>query len=255
METYEKLLRLGVFKINDVDAIYGNRNSAASSMRALLKKKLVTNIKRNLYVCNDIENKAPVADKYKIGTSIKSDAYISHHSALEFYGLGHQMFFEVFVSTVYEFKDFEFGGVVYRCTTSKIPEGVVTYATNRGIRVTDLERTVIDCIKDIDKAGGLEELLQCLKLVTFLDSEKLERYLGIYNIQFLYQKTGFIMEHFQKEFKLPESFFELCKSKIVKSKRYLEGKDGKDLVYSAKWRLLVPRNLMGFVDQGGSEFV
>ena len=77
MKTYEKLLRLGVFTINDVDTIYGNRNSATSAVRALLKNGLVKSIKKNLYVCNDIENRIPVADKFKIGSSITKDAYVS----------------------------------------------------------------------------------------------------------------------------------------------------------------------------------
>lgn len=251
LKTYEKLLRLGVFSINDVDAIYGNRNSAASAIRALQKNELVKSIKKNLYVCNNIENRAPVADKFKIGSSITKDAYISHHSALEFHGVGHQMFFEIYVSSGSVFKPFEFDGITYRYVASKFYDGVETYNTNRGVRVTNLERTVIDCIKNLDKSGGIEELLQCIRLITFLDSEKMMRYLKLYNIQFLYQKTGFLLKHFQDELKLPDSFFYFCHKNIVKSKRYLTDKGEKDLVYNAEWRLFVPENLMTFMEQGG----
>lgn len=255
MKTYEKLLKLGVFTINDVDTIYGNRNSAASAVRSLLKKDLVTNIKKNLYICNDLENRAPVADRFKIGSSITTDSYISHHSALEFHGIGHQLFFEVYVSSRSVFKPFEFDGMTYRYAPSKTEEGVETYTTNRGVRVTNLERTVIDCIKDLDKAGGLEELLQCLRLITFLDSEKLIKYLKIYDIQFLYQKAGCILEHFKGTLQLGDSFFEFCQKNIFKSKRYLTYKDDNNLVYNSKWRLFVPENLFAFTETGGDELV
>jgi predicted transcriptional regulator of viral defense system len=255
LKTYEKLLRFGVFSINDVDAIYGNRNSAASAIRTLQKNGLVKSIKKNLYVCNDIENRAPVADKFKIGSSITKDAYISHHSALEFHGVGHQLFFVVYISSGSVFKHFEFEGITYRYAASKFSDGVETYNTNRGVRVSNLERTVIDCIKDIDKSGGIEELLQCLRLITFLDSKKMMQYLGLYNIQFLYQKAGFLLKQFQDELKLPDSFFSFCRENIVKSKRYLTCKDEKDLVYNAEWRLFVPENLMAFMEQGGGELV
>src|SRR5665647_2432276 len=86
MKTYIELLKLEVFTIYDVDAIYGNRNSAESAVRTLLKNGFVSTIKRNLYICNDVMNKLPIADKFKIGSNITKDAYISHYSALEFHG-------------------------------------------------------------------------------------------------------------------------------------------------------------------------
>ncbi len=255
MKTYEKLLKLGVFTINDVDDIYGNRNSAASAVKSLQKKGLVKSVKKNLYVCNNIENRMPVADKFKIGGSITKDAYISHHSAFEFHGVGHQLFFEIYVSSPNVFKPFEFDDITYRYVASKSMEGVETYNTNRGVRVTNLERTVIDCLKDLDKAGGLEELLQCLRLITYMDSDKLIKYLKIYNIQFLYQKAGYILEQFKDDLKLTEKLFDVCRDNVFKSKRYLNGTDEKDLVYNAKWRLLVPKNLLEFMEQGGQELV
>jgi predicted transcriptional regulator of viral defense system len=59
------------------------------------------------------------------------------------------------------------------------------------VRVTDEERTVIDCIDRIDRAGGLEELLHAIAAMTYLNENKLLNYLEIYDKQFLYQKTVF----------------------------------------------------------------
>ncbi len=255
MNIYQNLLQLGVFTMNEVDTFYSNRNSAASAVKSLLKKGLVTGVKKNLYVCNDMQNKSPVVDRFKIGSSITKGAYISHHSAFEFHGVGHQLFFEVYISSNFVFKSFDFDGLTYRYVASKSKEGVETYATNRGVCVTNIERTVIDCIKDLSLAGGIEELLQCLSLITFLDSKKLIEYLKIYNIQFLYQKAGYILEHFKEEIKIEDSFFELCKSNIIKSKRYLTFKGDNNLVYSSKWRLFIPENLFSFMEQGGNELV
>lgn len=255
MKVYERLLKLGVFTINDLDEMFGNRNSSNSALKTLLKKDLVQSIKKNLYVCNDIENKVPIVDKYKIGSSITKDSYISHHSALEFHGLSHQIFFEVFVSSSTQFKSFDFNGIRYRYGASKGNKGVESITTNRNLRVTDVERTVIDCIKDIEKAGGLEELLQCIRLITYLDSKKLEKYLLMYNIQFVYQKTGYILYHFKEQLKLSQDFFEFCLDRINKSKRYLVDMDEKGLVYNSKWRLYVPKNLMSFLEQGSDYLV
>jgi len=255
MKYYEQLLSLGVFTFEDVKGLTGNLKTASSLVTSYIKKGYIVKIKRNLYSAVNLETKATVADKFKIGSSITKDAYISHHSALEFHGVGHQLFFEVYVSSGYQFRDFTFDGLTYRYVASKIGEGVNTFKTNRGVRVTDLERTVIDCLKDIDKAGGLEEVLQCLRLITFLDSEKLKKYLQLYNVQVLFQKAGYLLEHFKEALKLPNGFFDFCRSNLNKSIRYLGDPDDKNLIYNPIWRLYAPKDLMNFMEQGGDVFV
>ena len=60
----------------------------------------------------------------------------------------------------------------------------------------------------------MEELLNCISSIAFLDEKQLIVYLDAYNIQFLYQKTGFILEHYKNELQLSEGFIDYCKSKI-----------------------------------------
>jgi predicted transcriptional regulator of viral defense system len=255
MKYYERLLMLGVFTFGDLKELTGNVKTASALVANYLKKGYIVSIKRNLYSAVNLETKAAVADKFKIGSSITGDAYISHHSALEFHGIAHQLFFEIYVSSSRPFKDFQFDGLIYRYVASKTTEGIITYPTNRGVRVTDLERTVIDCIKNIDKSGGLEEILQCLQVITFLDCHKLQAYLQLYNIQMLYQKTGYILEHFKESLQLTDDFFEFCRGQIRQSKRYLGDKEERSLIYNPTWRLYVPKNLMGLLSQGEEELV
>lgn len=108
------------------------------------------------------------------------------------------MSYEVYVSSFKRFTDFKFEGMTYKCITSKIDLGVVYPRNTQGIRVTSLERTVVDSIKDFEKIGGLEELLNCISSVPYLDEKQIIKYLAAYGIQFLYQKT----EHFEGEYNL-----------------------------------------------------
>lgn len=57
---------------------------------------------------------------------------------------------------------------------------------NNGVRVTSLERTVIDSIADFTRIGGLEELLRCIALIPSLDEAKLLEALGTYGWGQLY---------------------------------------------------------------------
>ena len=45
------------------------------------------------------------------------------------------------------------------------------------VKVTDKERTFIDCIDKVELAGGNEELILCLELFGKLDGEKILKYL------------------------------------------------------------------------------
>lgn len=55
-----------------------------------------------------------------------------------------------------------------------------------GVRVTNIERTVLDGIHDLEKVTGLEELLRCLELVSAVDEGRLLSYLTVYGKQVLY---------------------------------------------------------------------
>jgi predicted transcriptional regulator of viral defense system len=66
----------------------------------------------------------------------------------------------------------------------------------RRVRVTNLERTVIGSIKGFERIGGLEELLNSLSIIPYLDETKLKTYLNAYREQGLFQRTGYLLENF-----------------------------------------------------------
>ena len=251
MKYYEKLLNMGIFTFADIINLTGNKDTANSLVREYQKKRYIIRIKRNLYSAINLETKETVANKFEIGSNITDTAYVSHHSAFEYYGVINQVYYEVYVSSDSKFRDFEFKDIGYVYRKSIFNEGVIYSKNNRNIRVTDLERTVIDSVKDFEKIGGLEELLQCIDLITYLDYEKLYKYLQFYNSQIVYQKTGYILEHFKDELKIPGKFFDMCESKIGKSRRYLyKNLKNEKGIYNGKWQLIVPENLLSIIRQG-----
>ena len=121
-----------------------------------------------------------------------------------------------------------------------------------GVRVTDIERTVLDSINDFEKIAGLEELLRCLELIPLIDEEKLLEYLERYGKQFLYQKTGYVLTHLKNELRLSERFFEICEGNVSKSVRYLyNGIEHEKNAFDNRWQLFVPNNLLKILSQGG----
>jgi predicted transcriptional regulator of viral defense system len=167
-------------------------------------------------------------------------------------GMSNQVFYEIYVSSSKRFADFEFEGITYKYIPSKFDLGVISPRNTKGIRITSLERTVVDSIKDFERIGGLEELLNCITSIPFLDENQLIKYLSSYGMQFLYQKTGFILEHYKDQLHLSEKFIDYCKSKIGKSTRYLIKESTK---YNSQWKLVVPEDVFQMLEQGGMPLV
>ncbi len=238
MKNYERILELKVFTLQDICMLTKNMNTAKSLVRNLLINNYIKRVKHNLYVVCDIEFKSVIVDQYMIASKIKDDSYISYHSALEYYGVKNQMFYVVYVSSKKRFENFEFDGYNYTFVNSKYDFGITQ---KENVKVTDKERTIIDCINKVELAGGNEELLLCLELFGKLDGNKILEYLKYYNSQKLYAKVGFMLELFNDGFGVKKQVIEECRKKINKRTYYFDEETKKNKnKYVSKWNLIVP---------------
>ncbi len=242
MNIYFKLLGKPVFRMADVDEFYHNLSSSRTAVQRLIKAGMVKKIRNDMYTCVNGENGMAVADRFQIGSQINEGAYISHHSAMEYYGITDQVFYDVYVTSEKKFNTFEFEGYTYHHILQSIPQGIIKQEFSGGVVITDRERTVLDCIKDMEKISGVEEVISNLESVGKLQEKKMLMYLEEYHNQFLYQKTGFLLYNAKERNGLSNSFFEICKEKIGKSKRYLTG-PGIDGVYNPEWKMVVPKSV------------
>lgn len=250
----EELHKLRIFRLKDVETLVGNLNSAKDLLQNYKKQRLICQVRRNLYVVTDLASKVSLANKFEIAGKISPTSYLSYQSALEFHGLAHQVFYDLWVSSSKRFNSFEFEGIRFQYCESKSLSGVMNANSSPFIRVTNLERTVIDCIDKIERCGGLEELIQSISLIPYLDQELLLNYLQEFNKRFLYQKVGFILEYFKQEMKLSDNFFSICKHKSGKSTRYLTDRI-ESIQYFKEWKLCAPTNILSVLEQGGENYV
>ena len=242
MKYYENFLNLGCFTFDEAVKTVGLEATAKSILQQYRKKGYVAKIKRGLYTTISLPDHEPSANKFMIASKISDTAVVSHHSAFEFYGYANQVSYNITVTSASKFNDFYFNGFHYSYVHPSVNCGTVIHPS--GERVTDIERTVLDCINDFEKDMGFEELIQCLAAIPLLNENKMLTYLREYNKCFLYQKTGFIMEHFQSDFDISDSFLSVCKTNSGNSSRYLIKEiDKENMEFSNRWHLTVPLNL------------
>ena len=99
MNLYFELLKTPIFKVEDVNKYYNNVDSARSAIKRLMKENMVVRIRNNMYTCISGETGQPIANRFQIACNITPTSYISHHTAMEDYGITNQVFYEVYVSS------------------------------------------------------------------------------------------------------------------------------------------------------------
>lgn len=251
MERYKELAALRCFTHKDMVQLAGSESAAAWQIKNYLQKGYIERVRRDLYVVISMETGQAIPNRYQIVSRAADDACVSHHSAFEFYGYGNQVFYDVYFATKKRVRPFSYDDMNYCPLAYRGNTGITE--TNTGVRVTSLERTVIDSIADFEKIGGLEELLRCLMLIPALNSGKLLDALKLYGQGQLYQKTGYILEALRDELSLPDQFFAECEKQSSASKTYLfEKQEG--FVLHRKWKLFAPKDLKAIVNKGVTDY-
>ena len=205
------------------------------------KNKRIKKVRNGLYVFVD-QNGFHSLSRYEIASNVTSDAFIAYHSALEFFGLANQVYNEVTICSAKRFRNFVFEDIEYINKVEKNFTEVIDYK-EQSVRCTSLERTVVDCIDDINRAGGIEEVLNALDGVIEINEDKLFEVLESYNKIYLFQKVGYLLENFKGELSISDIFFEKCKKKITNQLKYFLKNDYDNLCYFPSWQLIAPKYL------------
>ena len=244
MKLYFELLKSPVFSMDDVNKYYNNIESARSAVKRLMNAGMVVKIRNNMYTCMDSETGVPLANRFQIASKITTSSYVSHHTAMEYYGITDKVYRDVYVASLSIFREFKFNGYTYVYVPVKDMEGVESVPDSGGIRVSDMERTLVDSVKDMDRIGGAEDVVHDIEHMKGLQEKRILKYMESMSNQFLYQKIGYLLSAQKKEMNISEDFFDECKSRIGKSKRYLVRKMTGGS-YDNDWKLVVPENISG----------
>lgn len=228
-----------VFTKDDLVVTTGNKERAAALLLSYQRKGLITKIRRNLYCVTNLATGTPEASKMQIASAISPTAAVAYHAAMEYHGVAHQVFYELCVVSTTRFTPFEFDGTHFTYVRNPLDEGIVQPEFGGGVRVTDLERTVLDCIDRIDLCGGVEELLHCMEAVTYLDETKLSNYLNLYGKASLFKKAGYVLALTAVGRRLTNDFYTRCRKESERSIGVLTTLEPCDC-FVGEWRLYVP---------------
>ena len=241
-----------LFTLQDVTQETGNVRSAQTLLMRYQKQGYITKVRRGLYCVNNIATHLPEVNKFQVATALTSTSYVAYHAAMEYHGLAHQVYYDVAVGGEQIFNSFEFDGYHFAYHRISTHIDVDLPIADSHVRVTSVERTVVDCIDRIDLCGGWEELTHCLRSVQYLREDKLLAVLKAYDKIALYKKVGFLFEQLQMP--VSSTLIHTCKQYAKESVTYLTS-DGDSDAFNAAWRLYAPKNLLTINQQSTDELV
>jgi predicted transcriptional regulator of viral defense system len=244
---YSELYPKRVIKTSDVFKILGDSHKSADYITNLRLKGFLQKIKQGVYVIvpPDMIEKKFIADKFLVAGKLKDEYYISHHSALELHGVAESVFNKVYITIKNYGQSLQYQNIKYDFVSTKYFFGIDEKRyKSTNLFVSDIEKTILDCIRRIKYSGGLEELIKSISSIPSINYDKLWVYLKKFDEGILYHKTGFIFESLEMH-SVPIDFMNRIKKNISKKVYYLDKNKASTL--NSKWRLMVPKNFVEMI--------
>ncbi|MCD4746420.1 MAG: hypothetical protein K8R58_08980, partial [Bacteroidales bacterium] len=215
---YNKILKtidnsgLDIFTNQDISKIFRLKNNEIQNfIETLEKQKVIIRIEKGKYVRHNFK------DEFVIGSFLTPDATIAYWSALNLHGLTNQIPNTVFVQSTKKKQDKTIFGVRYKFIKVKPDKmtGIqINGYGNHIYRITDVEKTIVDCF-DLPQYAGEFPILVKAFYEAKLQVSKLKVYCEVVNNKSVAGKLGFLVELFEK--KNSQGFIRYAKSKVTKT--------------------------------------
>lgn len=230
----------------------GRRSSGtvSSHLTRWRQQGRILKVKQGLYLRTEPKGSgARALDFLPLASKMAPDAALAYHTALEVHGVAQSLFERIAFVTWTKTKPLRFQGRDFvpvrprkALKRSGKTEGWIEYMERSGveIRVTSLERTVVDVFDRPELAGGAEEAWRSCMSVPALDLREVEAYLKILARRALTARLGFYLEKRLEELAVPRSLLERLRKSIPRSTAYFDRRTKGRLV--SGWNLIVPES-------------
>lgn len=223
-----------IFDFSYVVDITNSHSLASQTIQNYLDKGYIKRIKKNLYATASIENGGVVPTKYEIASNITESSYVSFNSAFAFYGYYNQLSNKITVSSLEQFRSFSFDYNYYHYKYTKSIK-FVDYIN--GIRVSSIEKTIVDCIGDIKSYDDMEEVMEVLSMLPMINGVKVLEYLEYLNKAIIYSKVGLILSFYEDGYNITTKLLSIIKSKGIKKTRDFTKEKLRLNTYYKVWKL------------------
>lgn len=247
-----------VFRHGEFLAAHTARGRSASTSNNLLAKHLaagrLTRVRRGLYatVPRGVDPKKAAVDPYLIITNLTDDAAVAYHAALQFHGKVYSVWRRFHYLTCKRARPNSFRGMEFvpvqtpSALRSRLNRGGGVSETRHAggrVRVTTLERTLVDVLDKPEKSGGWEEIWRSLEMVEFFDLDAVIKYALALGSSLTAARVGLFLEQHREPLMVDQKHLEALHSHAPTQPRYLDGsRESGKLV--PRWNLVIPEYVL-----------
>ena len=192
-------------------------------------------------------------DPYLIASKLTPDSVLSHHTALEFHGRAYSVWQQLTYLSSRPVERLTFRSHVYRGTrlpaalvrSGKENLGVTTIdRAGLSLRVTSLERTLVDVLDRPHRSGGWEEIWRSLESVEFFDLDMIVEYVLLLGNATTASKVGFYLDEHRESLMVEERHLKALRGLRPRQPHYIDRHRSGDVSLVSAWNLVVPTEVV-----------
>lgn len=255
MKPQEFFARRPVFTHDEFAAALAGKDRTRRTRSTLLAYYVRTgrllNVRRGLYA-NVPPGSDPArypVDPYLLAGRLAEDAVLAYHTALQFHGRAHSNLEHFTYLTARRSRPFKFRGQRFRAVPfpkalrrrHRELENVAT-ADRLGVtvRVTTLERTLVDLLDRPVLGGGWEEIWRSLESVEFFDLDRVVEYALLLGNATTTAKVGYYLQTHRGPLMVTDEHLARLRKHRPRAPHYLDRDAGGATRLASEWNLVVP---------------
>jgi predicted transcriptional regulator of viral defense system len=181
------------------------------------------------------------------------DAVLAYHTSLEFHGKAYSVYTRLHYVTVrkslpLKFQSYEIRGVpVPHPLRAKGKEmfGVESHKRSEvELRVTNLERTLVDLLDRPELTGSWEEIWRSLESVEFFDLDQVVEYVHLMDNATTAAKVGFFLEQNRETLMVDDAYLDALLKLRPRQPHYLIRGNRKRCQWIKGWNLMIPVEIL-----------
>jgi len=209
----------------------------------------IGHIRRGLYA---VPAGGAEPSSFLIAAKAAPDAVLAYHGALEYHAIAYSLGNVRTILTTTKAKSFRHAGITYRA--ARFPRALdsaekrlfaVESREERGatLRVTSLERTLVDLLDRPEFGGGWEEVWRSFDGAGFVDPKVVVRHALNLASRTTAARVGWFLEEHREQWMIPESAFDQLSAMVPRSPVYLNRSHREHGVLHHRWNLIVPQRI------------
>jgi len=231
---------------------------AVSTAKTLLARQVdagrIVRVRRGLYatVPPGVEPARAAVDPFLLASRLADDAVVAYHAALQFRGKAYSIWRRFHYVTSRPSRPLSFSGgefvpvavpAALRLDPGHEPEVEAVPHAGSMVRVTSLERTLVDVLGSPSRSGGWEEVWRSLEMVEFFDVDRVVEYAHRLGSAVTAARVGVFLQQHQKELMVDEQGLIALRAMRPRQPRYFdpERRRGRML---RDWNLIVPDDIL-----------